>query len=217
MNRGGLLVGLGASCAVGLAGLVGCSSSSSGAPYQGSLPPGLSTDGGATDGAEGTAGDAATESSTSGEAGAGGTAEDGAATDGPAACNTLVNAAPTITSEDVASAPPTLVGGTIVNGTYFLTALTQFTGDAGMSGAGGSDTTTIAVSGTTIQVNSSGTASTERVTTSGTTFVDTRLCPGSGQRQGTFTATSTMLIVQFDQGADDAGTDVIQETFTLQP
>jgi hypothetical protein len=47
-------------------------------------------------------------------------------------------------------------------------------------------------------------------------FTDMRTCPSAATRQGTYQATSTTLIVQFEQGTFDGGTNFIQETFTLQ-
>jgi hypothetical protein len=226
MNRLALMFWL---CAPGALVLTGCGSSSSGGS-QGSLPPGITaTDGAASDsaasgGTDASSGGSQTDGATAGETGAGGEAGagasggDGAASDGTVVCNTFANAAPAITSQAVAEAAPALTGGTIANGTYFLTALTEYRGDAGMAATGGLQNTTIEVSGTTIQVNSSGTTSTETVVTSGTNlFTDTRTCPGPATRDGTYTATPTMLIVQFDDGTADGGTSIVQETFTLQP
>jgi hypothetical protein len=161
---------------------------------------------------------AAPDGAAGSEAGTGDAGGDGAASDGAVVCNTLMNAAPAITTEAVASPPPTLVGGTVADGTYFLTALTEYTGDAGVAGTGGMNSTTIEISGTTIQVSGTGSTSTETVTMSGSNmFVDTRTCPSSATRDGTYTATSTMFIVQFDDGTADGGSRIIQETFTLQP
>jgi hypothetical protein len=207
MNRCSFVVGL---CAPWALALAGCGSSSSGAPYQGNLNPGVTpTDGAAAD---------ATEEPAMGTDGASGATEAGVGSDsdGAVVCNTLADVAPTITTQQVAASPPTLTGGTPADGTYILTALTQYVGDAGVSASGGSDSTTIEVSGTTIQVSQTGMTSTETVAFSGTTFTDTRTCPTAASRQGSFSATATTLIVQFDNGTADGGVNVVQETFTLQ-
>jgi len=193
-----------------------CGGSSS--PAKGT--PGIdATDGGSeTDATGGSVTDgASTDVTVSSEAGSSGGASGDGASDGSVVCNTLVNGAPTKDTQEVASPAPVLTGGTIADGTYFLTDLTEYTGDAGMSGTGGSNSTTIEVDGTTIQLAMVGNSTaTEMVTTSGSSFTDMRTCPAPATREGTYSATATTLTVQFQNGTADGGVNTIQETFTLQ-
>jgi len=46
-------------------------------------------------------------------------------------CNTLVNAAPVVVSARLAQDPPTPTGGTLVEGTYFLTSCIDYSGPGG--------------------------------------------------------------------------------------
>jgi hypothetical protein len=62
--------------------------------------------------------------------GAGGTSGLGGAA---GACNTLVNAAPPVVQTRVAEAAPAPAGGTIVDGTYFLTSAIYYTGPGGLT------------------------------------------------------------------------------------
>lgn len=52
-------------------------------------------------------------------------------------CSSLGNTAPVVAEQNVASAPPTPAGGTIADGTYFLTAAKVFTGAGGATGPTG--------------------------------------------------------------------------------
>jgi hypothetical protein len=224
MNRSRFVLAFCAPCVWALA---ACGSSSSGTP--GSTPPSgtEAMDGAVTDATGDALGTSVTDGSattTDGSTGSGteaGSSDagggDGASSDGAIVCNTLANTAAAVTTQVVASPPPMLAGGTLTDGTYTLTALTQFTGDAGMSGTGGMSSTTIEISGTTIQVSNNGSTSTETVVTSGTSFTDTRTCPTAAMRSGTYAATSTMFIVLFEDGTADGGTNFVQETFTIQP
>ena len=53
------------------------------------------------------------------------------------ACNSLVNAAPVVDKNHHAEAPPVMTGGTIADGTYFLTAMDKYNGETGTSHAPG--------------------------------------------------------------------------------
>src|SRR5580704_15253687 len=68
---------------------------------------------------------------------------DDAAPDAPGTCNTLVDSAPAITVEQVAGEPPAPQGGTIVDGTYALTAAVIYTGPGGPTGPSGTAQTTL--------------------------------------------------------------------------
>jgi len=215
MNRRGFVFGL---CAPWALVLVACGGESSGTPYQGSPNPGLTpTDGAAADGSEDSSVGTTEGDGAAGATGDGGSSGADGASDATTACNTLVDTAPTVTTEDVASPPPVLTGGTIADGTYFLTALTVYTGDGGAAGASNGNSTTIEVDGTTIQLAMVGNSTaTEMVTTSGSSFTDMRTCPAPATREGTYSATATTLTVQFQNGTADGGVNTIQETFTLQ-
>jgi hypothetical protein len=138
--------------------------------------------------------------------------------DAPVACNALVNGATAVTKTQVAMAPPTLLGGTVVDGTYFLTDYSIFTGPQGATGPMGTVQTTLQITGSTLQVVNSDSPPTRTVTlmTSGTGFTAKTSCPsGLGDILGTYTATATSFVVQLGGNAD-AGTPTVQETFTKQ-
>src|ERR1019366_7009192 len=84
----------------------------------------------------------ATDAGTDAAQDAGHDAANDAATDAPQACNALVNGAPTIPIDQVASEPPLPQGGTVVDGTYWLTAVVIYTGASGPTGASGTGQTT---------------------------------------------------------------------------
>ncbi|HEX3904722.1 MAG TPA: hypothetical protein VH853_17945 [Polyangia bacterium] len=77
--------------------------------------------------------------------GVGGAAGGGGA---PVACNNLVNSAPLVDKNHHAEAPPVMTGGTIADGTYFLTAMDKYNGETGTS----SHQEVWVYSGNTIQV-----------------------------------------------------------------
>jgi hypothetical protein len=195
---------------------VGCSSSSSTTPPDGGGEAAATNESGVTvdGGSEG----AVTNESGS-EVGDSGPLTDAAdsVADGAAACNALTNAASPVMGTQVAQNPPTLVGGTIVDGTYFLTGLTTYTGPQGPTGSSGMSQTTIKISGGTIQVITNGTPATrnETLTTTGNQFTSTDTCPDTNVIQGTYTATPTTLVVQFSGGTDDAGARTVAESFSL--
>jgi len=141
-----------------------------------------------------------------------------AADDAPVACNTLVNSAPSITVEQVASDPPAPQGGIPVDGTYVLSAAVIYTGPAGPTGPSGTSQTMIQITGSTIQVVSTGEPPTRTVTftTSGTSLDSVDTCPDTDTRPGSYTATPTTFVVALDGGTDDAGARTLVETFTKQ-
>ncbi len=145
-------------------------------------------------------------------------ASDAADDDAPVACNTLLNSAPSITVEQVASDPPAPLGGTPADGTYVLSAAVIYTGSAGPAGPSGTSQTTLQITGSTIQVVSTGDPPTRTVTfsTSGTSLDSVDTCPDTDTRPGSYTATPTTLIVELDGGTDDAGARTLVETFTKQ-
>jgi hypothetical protein len=68
---------------------------------------------------------------------AGGTTGDASDEEAPSTCGNVTNAAPMIETTKQAADPPTLSGGTITPGTYFVSAVTTYTGIGGESGATG--------------------------------------------------------------------------------
>ena len=149
-------------------------------------------------------------------------ATDDAAPDAPAeaatVCNTVMDSAPAVTIQQVAQDPPTPKGGTPADGTYFMTDVTIYTGAGGPTGASGSAQTTIQISGSTIQVSSSGEPPTRTATlvTSNTSFTSTDTCPDSAVSTGSYSASATTFAVQLPGGTDDAGARTVVETFTKQ-
>lgn len=152
----------------------------------------------------------------------GGSPGEDAAPDAPAeaatVCNTLANTASPITYDQMNQDPPTPQGGTMVDGTYAMTAASIYTGPNGPSGPSGMAQTTIQVSGTTIQIVEVGQPPTRTVTlaTSGTSFTATDTCPDAKVTQGSYTATPTSILIFLDGGTDDAGARTVVETFTKQ-
>jgi hypothetical protein len=139
-------------------------------------------------------------------------------TDSTPACNTLTNAAPSVTIDQVAMDPPAPEGGTIADGTYWMTSVAIYTGADGPTGATGAAQTTIAITGATIQVVSAGEPATRTVTlaTSGASYTSTDTCPDTTIVQGGYTATASTLVIELPGGTDDAGARTVVETFTKQ-
>jgi hypothetical protein len=112
----------------------------------------------------GSSGSSTSSGSTSGSASSGSGASSGSASSGASSgaadagsctgngCNSVVNGAQTV-QEIYASGPvPTLLGGTIQDGTYFLTSDQLYGVDAGSGNTGRTLRETLVVSGTTGQV-----------------------------------------------------------------
>jgi hypothetical protein len=129
----------------------------------------------------------------------------------PAACNALVNDGPTITIMASTSGAPAPTGGTIVDGTYVLTAATVF----GVSSI--PQVTASAVfqfSGNTMQqvgtVNGQLKRYTSTFTTMGTSISTTDTCPAPDMGTYGFSATATEISV-FDTRA---ALGVLGQTYT---
>lgn len=185
----------------------GCSSSSGN---------GAGTDAGGEASAEAASG----QEASTGDAGSG----EAQAAEAAAACNTLANGASSISVQQVAQNPPSAGGGPIVDGTYFLTDATIYTGPGGPTGPGGTTQTTIQITGSTVQVvvaDGQPPSRTTTLATSGVSFTSTDTCPDTAVQSGSYTATttstSTTFVVILDGGTDDAGARTLVETFTKQP
>lgn len=182
-----------------------------------------SSSGGSTPSDAGSDHDAGSETADGATPVDGGSSDRDAAADAPseaapAVCNLLANSAPVITYAQVNQDPPAPQGGTMVDGTYEMTAANIYTGPAGPSGPSGMSQTTIEITGGTIQIVSVGQPTTRTVTiaTSGTSFTATDTCPDSTVTRGSYTATPTTILIFLDGGTDDAGARTVVETFTKQ-
>jgi hypothetical protein len=115
------------------------------------------------------------------------------------ACNALdLGTAPAIDLNQVASQEPTAMGGTVFDGTYYLTKWTIYTGPGGATGPlpltlqvrrdfAGGIVQTVQSDGSSIR------RFTATLTTAGTAFTETDSCPGSSVDMGTYTATATTM------------------------
>ena len=115
-------------------------------------------------------------------------------------CNDLVNTAPTVTANWVATAAPTPAGGTIVDGTYVLTAVTEYSGPGGSTGPTSTSTSLLlTISGNTMQqvgrIGGQERRYTTLISTSGTTLTGTDTCPEPNTLQVQYTATASELRV----------------------
>jgi hypothetical protein len=147
------------------------------------------------------------------------TATEDAEMEAAVVCTTLTNTAAAVPVQTLAEDPPTPLGGTIVDGTYEMTATAIYTGPDGPSGTDGTAQTTIQITGSTIQIVTTGDPTTRTITlaTSGTSFTSTDTCPDTSTFiQGSYTATATTLVVQFSGGTDDAGARTVVESFVLK-
>lgn len=121
--------------------------------------------------------------------------------DSPAGCNTLDNVGDTVTTTRVAEALPTLTGGTLAEGTYVVTAVTEYTGTGGASGTVAGDTMkqTMRLAAGKFEIVRMQKTNPEKRSagdykTSGTTFTMTGTCPSaSGDVPVNYEATGTTL------------------------
>ncbi len=152
--------------------------SSSAAASSGTSAGGSSTSGGST--ATATTGGATSAGSTGGTSSSSGTTGSGCNPNND--CNDLSNTAPVVEEEQQPTDPPQPDGGTLVDGTYFLTAVTVYTGDGGASGPDGRMTqqTSTSASGTGQSVTTEGgctSHSSSALTFDGNMIALTGTCP----------------------------------------
>jgi hypothetical protein len=133
-------------------------------------------------------------------------------------CNALVNGAPQVTANQVASVAPPATGGTLVDGTYFLTSVTIYTGFGGATGPTGSaESVTLQLASGIAQsvAGSSGSVSHETATltpTSPTTLTASTTCPAPKTPTTlSYSATATSFFAQ-----STFGSTTILEAFTKQ-
>lgn len=148
------------------------------------------------------------------------TATDGAtdsATTAPCP-STLTNAAPEIDEMNVAAVKPTPAGGTYMDGTYFLTARSEYTGVGGQSGPRGHKRKeTLRVAGNVIELvkardGSANAAITANVSAAGTTLTLADACAAGAAATFDFDATSTTITL-YEAPPNEAKVS----TFTRQP
>lgn len=135
---------------------------------------------------------------------------------GPAdagACTALVNAGPQVSKTSHPEAPPAMTGGTIVDGTYFLTAMDKYNGKMGSNThqetwrfSGGKVEVASAQSDKPAALKASGT-----YTVSGNQVTLTITCPMTATFVSPYTATATELRTI---NSDDPNE---MHTFTRQP
>jgi hypothetical protein len=134
--------------------------------------------------------------------GPGGSAYDGGA------CNNLVNSAPLITIKEVAADPSPPQGGTIADGTYWLTDLSIYTGPNGPWGPVGSARTTWQIAGGVVQIATNmglPPTYTLEVVASGSSLEINQLCPPYSPQTVSFTATTSTFIMYVDTNAPGNG------------
>ncbi len=134
-------------------------------------------------------------------------------TDG-GACNTLINGATPLYAMQKSSSAPSPLGGTVVPGLYYLTAINQYDGKAGQTGP--LTQSTIQITGTNAefaeQVGTALSRGSVMFSTSGTTFTFNMTCPQITSYATEYTATATALIYYSDLGQGN----VAEQIFTRQ-
>ena len=133
-----------------------------------------------------------------------------------AACNSLVNSAPSVSGTMVAAAPPVPVGGAIIDGSYVLSALTSYTGPGGSTGSlTDGISTLLVISGTTMQqvgsINGQELRYTTTISTSGTTISTVDTCPAPSTSQHGYTASATELRIY-----NTSSSQTLEQTYTKQ-
>lgn len=134
----------------------------------------------------------------SSSSGGGGTPGDSgtsdAASDSGGACNSVAKSGPVVTITCASGAVPAGTGGTIVDGTYNLTAHVRYLADGGAC-SGGTDQSTEVIAGTSVQVIGGTGALSGTITVSGAMLTFNITCPSAASGVDTFTATPTTLTI----------------------
>ncbi len=144
---------------------------------------------------------------TAGGAGAGAAGSGGAGGNGGAqACNSLTNSAPVVNKDHDAGAPPTMTGGTVVEGTYYLTKMVQYNGENGNT----AHQETFVFSGGTFQAATLGGRFSGTYSTSGTNLTLHVTCPAAQTVVMPYTATATQIVSINSDDANEAHTLTLQ-------
>ena len=126
------------------------------------------------------------------------------------ACNNLVNTAQVIDKNHHAEAPPVMTGGTVVDGTYYLTAMDKYNGETGTS----THQEVWVFSGNTAQVvQQDGSHISLTYVAANNTLTYTITCPASAAGMmgvSAYTATATQLVIVNSDDANEL------HTFTKQ-
>lgn len=201
-----LLISKSISCSIVAAGflsLFACSSSSSGNAVTQTSDAGTSSEAGASS-------DAAAPAASCDDGGAGGNF----CTTAPS-CATTVNGACTVTTVQAAGTLPTFTGGTVADGTYFLTAATTY-GSSATAGQTQRVTMTFTAGAFTLVQDSdvscnSAPSAAGTTSTSGTRMTLAVTCPGGVSESFSYTATPTTFSY-----SDASGTTGTLFDFTRQ-
>jgi hypothetical protein len=179
-----------AACA--FASTLGCSSSTDPAPL--SADTGTASDTGTTEDT-GTAADTGSTDDTGVATDTGTASDTGSAAETGDPCAPIANVGTTITKMTVATPPPTMTGGTIVDGTYALTAITKYNG---VAGSVTHKATLLLAGGKGQEVDSADGAADKHTyftyTTSGSELTMTAACGGTGNLTLKYTATPTTFM-----------------------
>lgn len=109
-------------------------------------------------------------------------------------CNTVANIGSVVTPTCVAGTPPTMTGGTILNGTYVLVSAQAYTSNCtALTLPTGGPTTLVITDGCMQSIDAQGGAQNYAVSEAGNELMLQRTCPGPLMYNETYSATSTML------------------------
>jgi hypothetical protein len=169
--------------------------------------------GGNSDSSSGNPGSFDASSGSNPDATSGNPGDDASSSDEDATpCNTITNSGSDISGQSSTATAPTPTGGTITDGTYVLSSVVAYLPFAEDAGAG-TLSGTIIVSGSTWQIVGNAIGDTEpgsfTFQPSGTSFTLTETCPGTESVTGTYTASTTQIILY-------KSTTVFGDTLTLQ-
>jgi hypothetical protein len=132
-------------------------------------------------------------------------------------CEDLTDLGPPAAVQAIADDPPNPAGGTIADGTYFVTEWTVFTGKTGFASGLGTARAVIRITNNGTRIAAHGDDSTgtvhARVTTSGSDLALTYTCNTGGDAPAHYTATANTFTVFYPP--KDGSTVVT--TFTRQP
>jgi hypothetical protein len=123
-------------------------------------------------------------------------------------CNTLdATLAPAVTIDAVAADPPMATGGTIADGTYYITAGTDYVGAAGTAGTVGVSQEVFQVAGNTFEsalvAGAKNESASGALIIAGINLTISGDCPSTGSATATFTATAATFTTY---AIADAGT-----------